>query len=499
MDRFRSGDLLMVGAFRLVADGVAGAAERARAAGAGGDRDPAGTLAETLADAGLPAAGSDVVAAAVADAGGRAVDGLALDDLLTGGAPGGTRGTDDRPVVELSVEAPPDDSVQVLVEVDATGVLRWHLPAPVTLGPGPDRAADRQVFRVPVEQLSLPEEGASDRGILAYGVRKVLQLVRFPVRAAAGAGGRALVSWWERRYRPYRLVVPVGPGLDELVDSRKMPDSQREQFHAGPVLLLVHGTFSTGSAAFRGLAADPFTAAEVYHRYAGRILVFDHPTVHVAPADNAAWLLAELGPYGPLDLDVVAHSRGGLVARSLLGARSSPSNRLTLRRLVHVATPNAGTVLASEERLGSLVDVLSNVLALFPDDTIAAPMQAVVEVVKQLALGVLEDLDGLTAMDPAGPELAALNAADDGARERYAITTDFDGASGRVPLRALDALVDTLFATANDLVVPTEGVHSAGGYRIADPLVVPSSAAIAHTTFFREPVVRSQLLEWLTP
>lgn len=100
-------------------------------------------------------------------------------------------------------------------------------------------------------------------------------------------------------------------------------------------------------------------------------------------------------------------------------------------------------------------------------------------------------------MAPEGAFLRGLDAPSDGYRSCHAVATDFHGASATLPVRALDALADLTFGVANDLVVPTEGVHTAGSYRVADRMIVPSSHTVSHTTFFQASAVRKQVLAWL--
>jgi hypothetical protein len=95
--------------------------------------------------------------------------------------------------------------------------------------------------------------------------------------------------------------------------------------------------------------------ATLVERYEGRVLALDHPTLSVTPTENVQWLAKMIDglPAGrPLDLDVVAHSRRGLVGRVMCERPSDAGldpRRLHLRTLVMVATPNAGTPLADRK------------------------------------------------------------------------------------------------------------------------------------------------------
>ncbi len=92
---------------------------------------------------------------------------------------------------------------------------------------------------------------------------------------------------------------------------------------AARILLFVHGTFSSTIGGYGGLAATPW--GEEFMRAAranyDAVIGFDHPTLSDDPLENASDLLARLQKIGwahPPRFDVIAHSRGGLVVRSLI-------------------------------------------------------------------------------------------------------------------------------------------------------------------------------------
>ncbi|CAL9668422.1 esterase/lipase family protein [Streptomyces sp. enrichment culture] len=477
-------------------------------------RDAAvGGLPEQLLADHVPEPAARLLGTAAQEAGLRPVLTVPLSDLAVPRRPGGPdRSGAPGPHLRLEAPAPLPDEGQVLLEADATGVVRWVFPEAAVRRGGTDRAAGAQTFRVAMEQFALPAGGpAADRGIVGFGVGKVLHLLRFPIERAAGLAADFAVSRWEKRHRPYglRLTTPqtfLASG-DQPVDGAG--EEAGVQVSAGrladladrPFLLFVHGTFSRCRTGFRGIADDEPLLHDLHRRYDGRVLVFDHPTVHLDPVDNARWLLEHLPADRRLTLDIVTHSRGGLVARhlsrdGLAGAgRPAPS----VRTLVHVATPNAGTTLAEKQRLSDLLGVFTNLLALLPEELVSTTLEVVLEVVKHGAAGVLGGLDGLAAMDPTSEGLGELNASavPTGGSVR-AVTSDFEPArDAGLAMRALDGLVDRLFGVGNDLVVPTEGVHRAGSYVVPDPLVAPSASAVVHSSFFRDAQVRAGLSEWL--
>lgn len=466
----------------------------------GGRGDPA-DLAGQWGDYAVPAEGAGRLAAALSERELRPVLAVPVDELATQPGAGGGRGIDEGPRLEVTVEAPADDEAQVVLEVDATGVVSWHFPVvPEGVAPG-DRAGLDQVFRIPIRQVDVPGTAEeADRGLFGFGVKKLLQVLRYPVHWAAGAAGRLLVGAWEDRHRPYRLrtldglTAPTEAGFGLSADQVAAVDGK-------PTLVLVHGTFSTAQAGFANLLSDQELLGALRHRYDSRILVFDHPSVHVDPTANARWLLEQFPSQAELVLDVLTHSRGGLVARSLGRPETADAvgrRPASVRTTVHVATPNAGTVLADPERWGTLLDTMTNLATLLPDDFSSVPLTAVIETVKQVGTGVLDGLDGLAAMSPGSEFLTGLGAGTGTAAGRsFAVASDFEPESAALPVRALDALVDPFFAEGNDLVVPTTGVSQATGLTVAEVLTVPRKPPIAHSSYFRDASVRQRISAWL--
>lgn len=480
--------------------GTAGEVELAPEAGAPVRGAAPGTLPEVLDASGQPSDAAARLGSVAELAGMRRELSLPLTDLAPAPSTGGTRGPGEVPHVEVTVPAPGDDEGQVVLEVDDTGTVRWHLSDTAVEGSGADRSGPTQTFRVPVAELDLPDTAADpDRGIVGFGLRKILHVLRFPVEAAAARAGELAVGWWERRHRPYGLDLVTAGTLRDPLGPAGVTRERLAALADRPFLLLVHGTFSRARSAYDGLAADTAFFAEMTRRYPDRILAFDHPTLHVDPDANVAWLRDRL-PDVPLTFDVVCHSRGGLVGRRLAdGPRHAGGPAPHVRTLVHVATPNAGTVLASRKRWGNLLDVFTNLLSLLPDSPGGIGLEGVIEVVKQVATGVVGGLDGLGAMDPQGAWLGRLPGGARSGTTVRAITSDWTPDHGApLAVRALNRLVDPFFGSGNDAVVPTDGVaRGAGGYTVADPFVVPTTGAVIHTRYFHDPDVRRTLAAWL--
>ncbi len=137
-------------------------------------------------------------------------------------------------------------------------------------------------------------------------------------------------------------------------DGMLQPEPQPE-IKGKRVLLFIHGTFSKSDMFFTELASTAegkqylADAAKAYDA----ILAFDHPTLSVSPWINALDLSAALTKVKGR-IDVVCHSRGGLVAAWWL--------RLAKRdvgRVLFVGAPLAGTSLASPAALRQALDHLA--------------------------------------------------------------------------------------------------------------------------------------------
>ncbi len=91
----------------------------------------------------------------------------------------------------------------------------------------------------------------------------------------------------------------------------------------GPLLVFVHGTFSTTATSFGKLwSQHPQHVSALFTQYSGRVYGLEHPTLGVSPIDNAL-ALARACPKG-VRLHLVTHSRGGLVAEVLARVCANP-------------------------------------------------------------------------------------------------------------------------------------------------------------------------------
>ena len=179
----------------------------------------------------------------------------------------------------------------------------------------------------------------------------------------------------------------------------------------GPVLLFVHGTFSTTEGGFGQL--KPATLKTLHARYGGRVIAFDHPTIADDPIENARQFF-EIAGDRKLELDVVCHSRGGLVARSIAerpGDLEDLATGISVRTIVLVGVPSNGTILAKAKYWDELLNRMTTLLSLFPGPGMSDTLETVLAVVRSIAVETVESLEGLDAMAPGGDFLKRLNIA----------------------------------------------------------------------------------------
>lgn len=279
---------------------------------------------------------------------------------------------------------------------------------------------------------------------------------------------------------------------------------------SGRILLIVHGTFSTCDHLVDELrAGDPSFLGRLEQSY-DQVLTFDHPTLSVSPVLNARQL-ALLLQGSRAEVDVVCHSRGGLVVRwwtEVFDPRP--------RRVVFVGSPLAGTALAAPPNLRSSLSMLLNLANVLGKSAglaaTAAPLFAVVAGVFQVVSSVTSLLaktpaidaavaliPGLAAMSRVGnnAELLSLRAGAAASFEEYAVVqSNFepDDPAWKFwrhlrPTNVADRLLDTVFAGTNDLVVDTESMADLqDGLRVAREarLDFGTSSEVHHLNYFRQ-------------
>ena len=367
-----------------------------------------------------------------------------------GAARGGT--------ARLVVSGAPGEALLVVLR-QPSGALSIHRPvAP------PSRRSPGSVFELPL----LPSPAARRRG----GARAAVALVfRAAARVEEGSVGTLARTFEETAFRRAGLAERLVHVTPEGLAERRLAAASASLLAPPPArnLLLLHGTFSDTASGFADLARGGFFEA-LAPLYGGRVVGFDHHTVSRTPSENARMLAAALPGEEPFLFDVVAHSRGGLVLRTLLErpAEVGPlASRFACGRAVLAAVPNLGTPLASPARWELALSGWLNLFDLLPPAPAPLLGEFVVEALLWLARRVTATLPGLAAMDGRGSAIAAFERS--AVPAAYSVLAASHHATGSLALRLLESGIDRFFGEPHDLVVPTDGcslLDRTGGARI---------------------------------
>jgi hypothetical protein len=350
-------------------------------------------------------------------------------------------------------------------------------------------------------------------------------------------GAKGLVREYDREVVANEgLLEATGPTSAGLVPARNNGHGAAHTAAAGGrALLFVHGTFSKTASPVDGLGPDFMTWARQHYSV---VLGFDHWTLSESPDDNAKVLAEEIRAFDADllragNLDIISHSRGGLVARSFceLGGHAD-----AVRNLIFIGTPNCGTDLANPKNWGSFADLLVNMTGVDG----AEMFGRLAGLLAQLAVGEL--VDGVPGLLAQSPESALIvdsflhklqNPTLDRKNVRYSVICSEFEPTALVPnlkkvaqaaaAASLDAGLDALFATANDLVVNT--AHSWGiacppgeltnlptlladrvllysppktGFRVPKGVQTETALGVHHCNLFAQTRVRETIKGWLT-
>ncbi len=392
-----------------------------------------------------------------------------------GGTRGGGVGDAGELVVTLGRE---DDDERRVVLVEENGQFGWFVPdgdddevaLAATLGPPGTRGRITDLVRRKIRVIAIK------------GVQKV-----------ASAATKAAVGAYEQRRHPPALRTWTPSNF--TAQSVEPPDLTHFD-HDDRALLIVHGFMGSihGSFGFPEATVRRLSAA-----YDDRIIAYDHPTLASTPRQNAEDLFERLNGHD-LHLDILAHSRGGLVAREF--QRLTEGTPIDVRSIVFVASPNGGTPMADPDRPSGILDAVTNFVGNIPGtDGFALVLELLADIVLK---GAVPGLEGLVAMQPTGDYLAELNKHQipDSVVLR-AIATEYEPAATAGFLQAkLDDGLDEYFGQLrNDRIVPTRSAYAQAGRFQVKPgqrLVLDSARGVHHSSFWTDPRATRQLLTWLS-
>jgi len=386
----------------------------------------------------------------------------------------------------------------VLLSRDEHGIVTWHFAEKARRRTGTATRGDRKVreYRVATRTVASARSGAAATRGGIPGLSKIIEVISFPVADAIGRGARFAVREWDTRNHPslVRAYDPSGK-------LRELTPAAWKKLSAGPVLLFVHGTFSSTVDGFGRLPARTRKALD--ERYGGRVIAFDHPTIADDPIANARAFLLAAGDR-ELELDIVCHSRGGLVSRAIAerpGDLAGLAPRVRVRDIVLVGVPSNGTILADVKHWNELVDRATTLLSLLPLPVAADTMETVLALVRSISLGTARNLKGLQAMVPGGEFLATLNVPTADPGRYHAIVSDYEPRSSAWKEWLGDVVRDRIFEDApNDMMVVIDSMAGENGssrFPVADLQSFGPQQAVEHSMYFEQDGTSEALLRWL--
>ncbi|MBC7827229.1 MAG: CHAT domain-containing protein [Chitinophagaceae bacterium] len=300
--------------------------------------------------------------------------------------------------------------------------------------------------------------------------------------------------------------------------------------NAGSYLLLLHGTGSDTLGSFGGLKQKGGkTYKALFKKYEGRIIAFEHKTFTQSPIQNVIELLGQL-PDG-ITLDLLSHSRGGLVgevlariaaigetgvftreemsllkqnedAKTLVAEIGSLNKilgkkQIKVNRFVRVACPAAGTTLVSD-RMDTFLNVLFNVLSNIPSEVVGT----IVEALQALVTAVVNEkndtgvLPGIECMKPDSNFIKALNFTKTKINSDLVVIAGDAQGEGFIN-RIKMFLVDSFYKEDNDLVVNTSSMKKGTGRGTDFPIYDESRGDVNHFHYFINPSSQNIIYEAL--
>lgn len=307
-------------------------------------------------------------------------------------------------------------------------------------------------------------------------------------------------------------------GLRELKNGTLNKADGNSISNKGPILVLIHGTFSKTEALLEELNSIP--DGQDFLCWAQRnyvqVLAFDHPTISANPFLNALELSRFLNQT-TAEVDVICHSRGGLVTRWWLEVLDRPDRKL--RRAVVVGSTLRGTSLAAPDRVRKGFEHLSNMVRAVGAVASAFPFTVGISGLMSVAascvgaVGHTPAIDALFAMLPGlaamsriqnNNELNELQASRGNSVDYFGVKSNFEPPDVKVwqfwkafnrPLdRLKNAMADDFIfrdndanPLRNDLVVDCEAMSGIPPCNIREWCDFGTSPLVHHTNYFAQP------------
>jgi hypothetical protein len=441
---------------------------------------------------------------------------------------------------EMLVDVPIRRNEEAILLTQQNGIYRWLLPLPEADSAGSNGSGidgqgeeDEAIRRFHIGIHPDEQDGSAQRTrTLQTVAADSLKVFVFKFTVMVGVG-HAVTHLEQRVHQGFTLITNEDPDL-----WHRMENSLYQVLAADRpmcILLLLHSTFSNTLGSYAALGTTPWGRSFIHQGLQSydAILGFDHPTLSKDPHANAQDLLQGLQAMcgdSPPSIDIIAHGRGGLVARSLTDQLLPASEwQPEVRHVILVGAPNTGTPLADPERWHTLANQYTNVviagcrvLSLLPSIDLAATIARESLVGLSILLksmvsqaSVDHNLPGLAALQPDSHYIRQLNKISSvlaGVPVNYCtITTRFAAqlSDGRhdpqelprqLILSALPGDDGHYMSVNTDLLVETDSMGAVGtelANLFVDRLEFGRTPHIYHTSYFLRPEVTYALHRWL--
>ena len=320
--------------------------------------------------------------------------------------------------------------------------------------------------------------GETSRGATTW-VLKALRVLKFdPVKKTA----EKFAEFWDGKIMPKPGLYRFDKGFDKpSADIKQLKLKSKK-----PILLFIHGTFSSTAGGFGSFQLEAWKSLQ--QEYGDLIFGYDHQTLSQSPVENALDLVKRLPPGTKLHL--VTHSRGGLVGELLCRSgrkdKKSPfddedrkliaenqnavkalielsdllkQKKISVERFVRVACPARGTTLASK-RLDRWLEIIINVVGKLLPPGAATPYGVITDLLldfkKQAADP--EAMPGLASMNPESNFIKMINRSDVELDVNLTVIAG-DIEKNDVVGRLAVFFADLFYTEEHDLVVPTPAMY----------------------------------------
>ncbi len=394
-------------------------------------------------------------------------------------------------------DAPLPVNRRLIELVEVNGLRHWQIVDTQT-------GARRPLSGSATEKLTRAQTTRRALG-LQRGAKDYLRIIGRWLVGRADNLVAALAAQYDRDMVPVEQLLHIQPdGAQTALPAgpwQWLNDDSAAQ--TGRVLLIIHGTFSKTASPVKALKGDFLDWAG--QRYRG-IVGFDHWTLTKSPEENARFLWNALDSRlktGSKRLDIITHSRGGLVARALVELLG---RHQAVNKVIFVATPNSGTSLADPVNWGQAADTLVNMIHTDQFSLYGRLSGFLVQLLTQgdwlegAADRLLQEMPGLYAQNPravgpddflgrlqrgGGPAKGVTCAAVAANYEPRPNEINYAGLLARAfrPLagadrsEAIDSAADNIFAGFNDLIVDTPRVWAVDKPKIRTTSLPPWLAA----------------------